>query len=131
MKEDFLHYLWRFRLIQTPLYSTTGDKVEVLCQGHYNTDSGPDFIEAKLKVGTTIWAGNVELHLKASDWDRHGHQSDKAYNTVILHVVYQHNGDVKIGETILPVLEIKDFIDKNHYQRFEKLLKAKKTILRN
>jgi hypothetical protein len=131
MKEKYLHYLWQYKLM--PLHSmalTDGRQFKLIHQGDYNAnESGPDFLNAKIEIDGITWIGNVEIHVKSKDWFAHNHHFDKAYDSVILHVVYQHNGDVKIGETILPVLEIKDFIDKNHYQRFEKLLKAKKTIL--
>ena len=131
MKEKYLHYLWQYKLM--PLHSMTlsdGSQFKLIHQGDYNAnESGPDFLNAKIEIDGMIWIGNVEIHVKSKDWFAHNHHFDKAYDSVILHVVYQHNGDVKIGETILPVLEIKDFIDMNHYRRFEKLLKAKKTIL--
>jgi len=116
-----------------PLHSmklTDGKNFKLIYQGDYNAnESGPDFLNAKIEIEGIIWSGNVEIHVKSKDWYAHNHHFDNAYDSVILHVVYQYNGDVKIGETILPVLEIKDYIDMNHYRRFEKLLKAKKTIL--
>lgn len=116
-----------------PLHSmklTDGKNFKLIYQGDYNAnESGPDFLNAKIEIEGIIWSGNVEIHVKSKDWYAHNHHFDNAYDSVILHVVYQYNGDVKIGETILPVLEIKDYIDMHHYRRFEKLLKAKKTIL--
>lgn len=116
-----------------PLHSmklTDGKNFKLIYQGDYNAnESGPDFLNAKIEIEGIIWSGNVEIHVKSKDWYAHNHHFDNAYDSVILHVVYQYNGDVKIGETILPVLEIRDYIDMHHYGRFEKLLKAKKTIL--
>ena len=88
MKEDFLHFIWRHRLFKDGHLSTTiGEPVEIVCTGQYNTDAGPDFLNAKIKIGDTLWAGNVEIHRRASDWARHIHHEDKSYDTVILHVV--------------------------------------------
>ena len=116
-----------------PLHSMKlidGRDFKLIYQGDYNAnDSGPDFLNAKIEIDGIIWSGNVEIHVKSKDWYAHNHHFDNAYDSVILHVVYQHNGDVKIGESILPVLELDDFIDMNHFRRFEQLLKAKKTIL--
>jgi len=96
MSEDFMHYLWQFRLYQPGLYTTTqGESLEIIHPGIPNTNSGPDFFNAKIKIDGTLWAGNVELHLKASDWFRHHHETDKAYNNVILHVILE-NDDIAI-----------------------------------
>lgn len=83
-----MQYVWQHRLwTEAKLTTTEGEPVEVLDPGLLNHDAGPDFFNAKLRIGTRMWAGNVELHLRASDWHRHGHSADPAYHTVILHVV--------------------------------------------
>ncbi len=83
-----MHYVWQHRLWPAvPLATTGGDLVEVLDPGLLNCDAGPDFFNAKVRIGDRVWVGNVEMHLRASDWHRHGHDSDPAYHTVILHVV--------------------------------------------
>jgi hypothetical protein len=88
MKESILHYVWQNKLFMAyDLKTTDGDVVEVIDVGRYNTDAGPDFFNAKVKISGTIWAGNVEIHSSASDWKKHNHQTDKAYDSVILHVV--------------------------------------------
>ena len=90
MSEDFLHYLWQFRLYKPELYTTQdGQYLEIIHPGIKNTDAGPDFFNAKIKIGREMWVGNVEIHLKSSDWNRHKHQNDPAYNNVILHVVIE------------------------------------------
>ena len=91
MKEEFLYYLWENHLIDKALQTTEGEAVEVVATGYRNTDSGPDFLEARIQIGDKLWAGHVEIHVKASDWNRHGHQTDKAYQNVILHVVYEND----------------------------------------
>ena len=117
MKEEFLYYLWENRLISNDLQTTDGEKVEIVATGYRNTDSGPDFLEAKIQIGDKLWAGHVEIHVKSSDWNRHGHQTDKAYQNVVLHVVYEN--DAKVND--IPTLELKGRFDETlfvHYQRF-------------
>ncbi|WP_206082018.1 DUF2851 family protein [Maribellus sediminis] len=88
MPEEFLHYIWENRLFHSAdLKTDSGEKLVIIDQGKRNIDAGPDFFNAKVKIGETIWAGNIEIHQKASDWQKHGHQKDKAYDNVILHVV--------------------------------------------
>lgn len=88
MKEDFLHFLWKNRLFEPsqPL-TTEGEHLEIVGVGRHNIHAGPDFFDARIRIGQTLWAGNVEIHLKSSDWNRHGHQTDPRYNNTILHVV--------------------------------------------
>ena len=85
--EKLYHYLWMSRMFGRKLTDADGAEVEVIDPGRHNTDSGPDFFNSKIKIGGTEWAGNVEIHVRASDWFRHGHDSDPAYDNVILHVV--------------------------------------------
>ena len=85
--EQLLHYTWKHKLFPLrELRTTNGRLVEVLSPGMHNTDAGPDFVEAKIKIDGAVWVGNVEIHMKSSDWFRHHHDKDKAYENVILHV---------------------------------------------
>ena len=89
MKEDFLHYVWKFQKFPyKDLTTSQGDALEVIHVGFHNQHHGPDFKEAQLMVGDLKWIGSVEMHLKSSDWYRHNHQQDQNYDTVILHVVW-------------------------------------------
>jgi len=108
MKESILHYVWQNKLFPLKgLYTTDGDTVEVIDVGKYNTDSGPDFFNAKIKIADTLWAGNVEIHTSSTDWLKHNHQTDKAYDSVILHVVSEVNGDVyRIDGERIPQLKL-------------------------
>ena len=81
------HYLWKYKIFGRPIATTSGDPVEIISPGVHNNDSGPDFTNAKVRIAGQLWAGNVEIHVKASDWYRHGHQNDPAYDNIILHVV--------------------------------------------
>lgn len=88
MPEEFLHHIWENRLfLAEGLKTTAGQQLEIIDPGKRNSNAGPDFFNAKVKMGDTIWAGNIEIHTKASDWNKHNHQHDKAYDNVILHVV--------------------------------------------
>lgn len=88
--EKLLHYVWKHRIYPLrPLQTITGEDLEIIDPGLPNEHAGPDFFNAKVKIGPTIWAGNVEIHLSSSDWFRHNHHTDTAYNNVILHVVAQ------------------------------------------
>ncbi|MBN2863500.1 MAG: DUF2851 family protein, partial [Bacteroidales bacterium] len=88
MKEEFLHYLWKYSLYDPDkLFDNEGNKITVISPGEYNRDSGPDFFNARLIIGKTEWAGNVEIHTQSSYFDTHGHNLDPAYDNVILHVV--------------------------------------------
>ncbi|MBQ8673851.1 MAG: DUF2851 family protein [Bacteroides sp.] len=88
--EKLLHYAWKHKIYRlAPLCTTDGEAVEVIDPGLSNPHAGPDFFNAKLKIGGTLWVGNVEIHTQASDWMRHGHDHDPAYDSVVLHVVGQ------------------------------------------
>ena len=106
--EKLLHYMWKYRLLPTqPLATTDGQPVEVIDPGTLNRHAGPDFFNAKIKMGGTTWVGCVELHRKASDWYAHGHQEDTHYNNVVLHVVERADRPAvtQDGKT-LPQLEL-------------------------
>ena len=109
MKESLLHYVWQHRLFYSEgLTTTTGETLEVLDMGRHNTDAGPDFFNAKVKINDTVWAGNVEIHLLSSDWQKHDHHHNKAYDNVILHVVDKADTVVtRMDGTIIPQLELK------------------------
>ena len=124
MREEFLYYLWENRLTDKNLQTTEGESVEVVATGYRNTDSGPDFLEAKIQIGDKLWAGHVEIHVKSSDWKRHGHQADKAYKNVILHVVYEN--DTQVNN--LPTLELKGRFDATLFTNYQRFVGAKTWI---
>jgi hypothetical protein len=109
MTEEFLTHLWKYGLFdRTSLLSDTGEKIEVITLGENNSDAGPDFINAKIRIGNTLWAGNVEVHLNASDWKRHNHQTDRAYDNVILHVVLKADQPAtRTNGTTIPTVELR------------------------
>jgi hypothetical protein len=97
--EELLHYTWKHRLLPLqPLETTDGRQVEIIDPGLHNRNAGPDFFNAKVKIGGTLWVGNVELHLKASDWYVHGHDRDHRYDNVVLHVCQEADRDVMTAD---------------------------------
>jgi hypothetical protein len=129
--EDFLHYVWKFRLFDhAGLQTTGGETLEVFSAGVPNTDSGPDFQNARLKIGATTWAGNVEVHINSSDWQKHNHTTDNAYNNVVLHVVYRDDAPVVMADSRrLPTLELQDRIPDELYGRYHNLIYGEQTII--
>ncbi|HQH42054.1 MAG TPA: DUF2851 family protein, partial [Bacteroidales bacterium] len=108
MNEEFLHFIWRYKLFNLPLSDKeTRLEVEVLSTGIPNPDAGPDFTDVRIRTANTIWAGNAEIHRRASDWNRHGHQTDPQYNNVILHLVEIKDTEVKnsLGQEV-PTMEL-------------------------
>lgn len=120
MTEEFLHHIWKFRLFdQLNLKTVDGEAIKIEKTGEHNSDAGPDFFNAKIKIGNTLWAGNVEIHINSSDWKKHHHQKDKAYDNIILHVV--HTADKELYRTSgekIPALELKKRIDKKVFQKY-------------
>ncbi|TYA54735.1 DUF2851 family protein [Formosa maritima] len=127
MQEDFLHYIWQHKKINGfHLKTTQYESLEILSVGKHNINSGPDFFNAQLKIGDQLWAGNVEIHIKSSDWFVHNHETDKAYDNVILHVVWEHDTEIfRKNNSIIPTLELKQYIDKDVLQNYNKLFASK------
>jgi hypothetical protein len=124
MREEFLYYIWENRLTDKNLKTEEGEAVDIVATGYRNTDSGPDFLDARIQIGDKLWAGHVEIHVKSSDWNRHGHQNDKAYKNVILHVVYEN--DVQVNDN--PTLELKGHVDESLFAQYQKLISSKNWI---
>lgn len=126
MQERLLHTVWQYSLYTPSLKTIDGETITVIHPGRYNTNAGPDFLEAKIKVGDTTLAGHVEMHVRSSDWDKHGHEHDKAYKNVVLHVVYEHDTDT--GPANTPVLCIAPFIAKEVISKYEYLAYTKDSL---
>jgi len=109
MNENFLHFIWENNLFEKKdLITDTNEKIEVLALGQKNTDAGPDFFNAKIKIGNQTWAGNVEIHIKSSDWIAHKHNTDKAYDNVILQAVAENNQPTRrTTNRQIPTIELK------------------------
>ena len=124
MKEDLLQYAWRMQQFDARnLQSTDGQTIQIQSFGQHNTDAGPDFTEARIRIGDTLWAGNVEMHLKASDWLQHRHQDDPAYDNVILHVVLENDQVIfRSNGKPIPCLELKSRIPAQLAANYQRLL---------
>lgn len=126
MKEDFLHYVWNFQKFHRRLLTSTGERLEIINPGTKNINSGPDFFNAQIVIQDQRWAGNVEIHLKSSDWYSHYHEKDPAYDTIILHVVWEHDTDIyRKDNTIIPTLELKDLVTSSLLNSFDKLMASR------
>lgn len=130
MTEEFLHYVWKYKLFEwLNLTTTAGETVEIIKSGEHNFDSGPDFFNSKIKIGPTLWAGNVEIHINASDWEKHNHANNKAYSNVILHVVFYADKTIKhISGEDIPTIELKERIPEKLYQNYIQLKSSKNNI---
>jgi hypothetical protein len=121
VNEDFLHYLWKHRQFDlSDLKTEQKEELEIIHPGYHNPNAGPDFLDARLRINGTLWAGNVEIHIASSDWYKHGHQNDPAYDNVILHVVFNQDKEVQAPEgTVIPSLTLKDRIDYQSYRKYK------------
>ncbi|HQV00747.1 MAG: DUF2851 family protein [Bacteroidia bacterium] len=126
MTEALLHHIWKFKLFNTQnLLTSDGQSVAIMHPGKHNTDQGPDFFDARIKINDTLWAGNVELHLKTSDWQKHFHQNDAAYNNVILHVVFEHDITLIKAPAIqqqIPVLALNTCVGNHILKQYDNLM---------
>ena len=112
MREDFLHFIWKYKKLEiVELKTTTNESIEIISTGSHNKLAGPDFFNAQLKISNQLWAGNVEIHMNSSDWYVHGHEIDANYDNVILHVVWEDDVSVhRSDNSLIPTLELKSYI---------------------
>lgn len=130
MKEEFLHYLWKFKKFD-PLNLKTfnGEEITIINVGQYLELAGPDFFNAQITIGNQKWAGNVEIHIKSSDWYVHHHERDEVYENVILHVVWEHDTEIfRKNNTEIPVLELKKYVDAVTITNYQSLISPKSWI---
>ena len=126
MNEKLLQYIWQFQHFnRQQLITTEGEPVTIINQGTLNSNQGPDFSDAKIKTGDTVWAGSVELHILSSQWYQHQHSSDGNYNNVILHVVWKHDAP---GEFPFPVIELHDRVSKILLEKYDQLMNTGSAI---
>lgn len=130
MKEDFLHYLWKFKKFDTlNLQTTQKEEITIIKTGEYLELAGPDFFNAQIKIGNQKWAGNVEIHIKSSDWYLHHHEKDAAYESVILHVVWEHDAEIfRQNNTEIPVLVLKSYVAPEIILNYHALITPKSWI---
>lgn len=126
MKERLLQFIWQFQYFNSQHLSTSnGQSINIIKPGNYNTNQGPDFLNAKIKIGDTLWAGSVEIHVKASDWNLHGHSADENYKNVILHVVWEQ--DVELNETF-PAVVLQDRVPMMLLEKYETFMQSSTLI---
>ncbi len=130
MNEEFIQYLWKFRLLNKDLFTIDHKPIEVIDPGLVNTNGGPDISTCKIKIEDTLWVGNAEIHTSSSDWFKHKHDNDAAYDNLILHIVFDHNSDCILRENgeVIPTLEIAGKFELGLWDRYQHLSKSKKWI---
>lgn len=117
MNERLLQFIWQFKYFNfLQLTDVAENALEIIHPGTFNQHQGPDFLNARIRIGDTIWVGNIELHVRASDWHRHLHSSDKNYHNIILHVVWEN--DVPIEEVVSTII-LKDRVPKLLLKQYE------------
>lgn len=124
MNERLLQFIWQFQYYnKNELQVEQGDPLTIIYPGKHNTEQGPDFLEAKIIIGNTTWAGNIEIHIKSSDWLKHNHTADSNYANVILHIVWEHDMDIShLNGSVLPALSLQNLVPKILLERFEELM---------
>jgi len=128
MTEDFLQFIWQFSLIENnKTQALTGEEIEIINPGSKNIHAGPDFFNARIKINNIEWAGNVEIHIKSSDWIKHNHHNDSLYNNVILHVVYENDTDLS-NDVLkqIPIILLK--FNKSYLNQYSELVENKTGI---
>ena len=123
MKEDLLQFIWKFQYFnRNELRCTDGDAVQIIHPGTYNSNQGPDFKEAKIKINNILWSGNVELHINSSHWHTHHHSEDTNFNNVILHVVWNHDTEIKDANgSVLSTIELQSRVSKLLLEKYRRL----------
>jgi hypothetical protein len=130
MKEDFLHHVWQHKKFAvTQLQTTTGESIQILHSGQYLQLAGPDFFNAQIIIGNQKWAGNIEIHLKSSDWYLHNHEKDANYDSVILHVVWEHDTAIFRRDNLeIPTLELRNYVALTDVHKYQSLITQKSWI---
>lgn len=130
LKEELLQFIWQHKLLKPlPLVTVSGKEITLLKPGELNSDSGPDFFNAQILIDGIKLAGNIEVHIKTSDWLKHNHQHDKNYDNLILHVVYHHDSELKQNSNNnVEVLELKNLLDEKLSEKYDTLMENKHTL---
>ncbi|MDR2971392.1 MAG: DUF2851 family protein [Bacteroidales bacterium] len=126
ISEKLLHYIWKNQWFRKEKLETVHKQsVSIINQGFLHQDAGPDFKQAIVKIDDVTWAGNIEIHIRSSDWYRHEHQNDIKYNSVVLHVVYEHDREVFVSNgNLLPTLELQNLLSSQLLLRYNQLIHA-------
>ncbi len=127
MREDLLHFIWKYKKLQlSHLLTSNAEPVEIVDVGLHNHLAGPDFFNAKIRINNQLWAGNVEIHIQSSDWYVHQHEKDANYDNVILHVVWQDDAAVFRNDgSEIPTVALKNYVSSSLLDAYKKLFKAR------
>lgn len=130
MKEDFLHYIWQYKKFDfSNLKTLHGEKLTIINTGQYLQKVGPDFFNAQITIDSQKWAGNVEIHIKSSDWYVHHHEKDENYDSIILHVVWENDAPIfRKDNSEIPVLELKQYVSAATLSNYQALVAPKSWI---
>lgn len=130
MKEDFLHYIWLYKKFKiSNLITTQNEVLSIVNFGQYTQLAGPDFFNAQIILNNQKWAGNIEIHMKSSDWYVHNHEKDENYESVILHVVWEHDTPIfRKDNSEIPVLELKNYVAVEELHKYRSLTTPKSWI---
>ncbi|WP_026998870.1 DUF2851 family protein [Eisenibacter elegans] len=130
MREDFLHFVWQYQAFDTNhLVTSSGEPLHIHHRGITNLNEGADFQMAKMTIGTVLWVGSVEIHLRSSDWQRHQHSQNLQYNNVILHVVWQNDAPcLRPDGSPMPTLALEGLVDLNLLQQYQGLMQSQAPI---
>lgn len=130
MQEDFLHHVWKYKLFDfREIFSEQGQEIKIISPGWHNHDAGPDFLNARIEIDGIQWVGNVEIHCQSSDWKKHGHHNDPAYQNIILHVVYDYDEKTDIpAMNNTPALSLKNRINEGMLARYEQFMLSEQWI---
>lgn len=130
MTEKLLQYLWNYKVFKYfDFKDIEGNPVEIIQFGKWNKDAGPDFLDSKIKINGLVLAGNIELHIRSSDWIFHNHSQDPNYQNIILHVVFHHDIEIsQLSDQKVPTLELKHYIDENIIWKYERLINGNQFI---
>lgn len=130
MNESLLHTIWKYKLTGTVNYiGTKQEVIKIISIGEHNQNSGPDFFNSKVEINNLLLVGNLEIHVKTSDWLKHKHQSDKAYDNLVLHVVYEH--DVELPQNLnhnVSVVELKKYIKSELIEKYNSIRHSEQKI---
>ena len=124
MNERLLQFIWQFQYFnKNEMQTDEGERLTIAHAGRYNTHQGPDFLDAKITIDNTTWAGNIEIHIKSSEWRKHNHTADKNYSNTILHVVWENDADIYYENgSLLPTLSLQHLVPKLLLDRYRQLM---------
>ena len=130
MSEAFLHYIWQFQYFDKhELQTTSGDPIQIFNPGNRNSHAGPDFQNARMKIGGMEWIGSAEIHIQASGWLEHKHDRDEAYENVILHVVWKNDKAIPRSDgSLLPTLELMNRVNRKFFLNYQRLVNSPESI---